>query len=502
MRSSLKPLYLVLGLAGACSLVNKFDPVNDVPAAAGSSGKGGSGGKGGAGGEAGISGSSVTGGTSSGGTGDTGGTGVIGAAGEGGAAGETGNGGSPITGGLVVVATDVGTGVTAKHYVVLLDPADGHELARTQTTLKVLAMAYEAAHDTWFVFTGTPGLSGDATGPLLVGSMNTAGFEVRQTVTVPKPTNQSTVAILNQRILYRSSSHSGANTNDDVLTLLSTVPGMTVKPIGKLTIPYRYSIVSSVGRPNSGGTAGGRVFFLHENIDDATDNCVTADAGTEQACSVYYSSLNVLATDLSLTLPPANISTVAQLDHDGSYAAMAIQPGAASNTVAVVVPPRRALGADASVFRYNAGTGAPVSGGPVAFSLSTPTKPVQPTSSISIATVSLDPCTDLMFTGELANTALLYAVDIGTPPGMPLAFDPLSKNGTVGSTTYEPYSKTLIHYNIDNVNPSFSGFQIGGTPAAPSITVRGKTGAAPWKVPVGIIPLVVVAKVPEAPPCN
>jgi len=487
MRSSLKPIYLVLGLAGACSLVNKFDPVNDVPAAGGTGGSAGA--SSGAGGEAGIGASSATGGTSTGGTGGT--------IAEGGAAGDNGsNGGTPIKNGVVVVATTTGTGATAKHFVVLLDPTTGGEIARTQTTLTVLALAYEAARDKWFVFTGTPGQSGDATGPLLVGTMNSAGFDVEQTVLVAKPTNQNTVAILNQRILYRSA----FNTTEDTLTLLDT--SSAVKAIGKLTIPYKYSIVSSVGRPASGSTAGGRVFFLHQNFNDAIDNCVAPDAGSEQACSVYYSSLNILATDKNLTLPPATISTVAQLDLDGSFAALAIQSGSSSNTVAVVVPPRRIINANATIFRYNAGTGAVAPAGPVSFSLDTPGKKIDPTASISIAAVALDPCNDLAFAGELANTGLLYAVPIGAAAGTVAAFDPQSKGGTVGNAIYEPYTKTLIHYINDVTNPSLSGFQMTGTATVPAVTLRGKAGALPWMIPNGLVPLIVAAKNPDDPPCN
>ncbi len=497
---SLKPFYLALGFVGACSLVNKFDPLNEVPGGAG--GAAGHGGKGGSGGKAGGAGEAGVGDTSSGGTSGNGGTGVIGNAGEGGEAGGPGIQGTPITTGLIVVGSNTGSGLTAKHTLILLDPKDGSQIATTTTTLSILAIAYEAQRNQWFVFTGTPGQSGDSTGPLLVGVMTTAGFQQLDSQLVPKPTNQNTVAMLNQRILYRSSVHAGAAMTDDTLTLLDT--SKTVVPIAKLTIPYRYSLAGAVGRPASGTVAGGRAFFLHQNSDDAAENCVAPDAGTEQACNVYFSSLNVLATDkTTLTFPLAQVGTVAEVDRDGSFAAIGIQPGSDSNTVAVVVPPKRIEGADARIFKYNAGSGSLIAGGPVTFSLDTaPARPVVATQSISIATVALDPCNDLLFAGELANSAFLYGVPIGQVAGTVVAFDPQSKNGTVGAAVYEPFTKTLVSYNNDPVNPTFNGFQIGGTATAPTVLVRGKAGANAWKVPAGIVPSIVVTQNPDDPPCT
>jgi hypothetical protein len=497
MRSSLKPIYLALGFVGACSLVNKFDPVNDVPKATG--GTGGSGGRSDAGGEAGIGGSEAIAGTTSGG--GTAGSSVVP---EGGAAGETGSTGTPIPNGLVVVGTTVGTGVTAKHYVVLLDPTDGHEITRTATTLGVLAVAYEAARDLWFVFTGTPGTSGtDTTGPLLVGTMTSTGFNVEQMALLPKPTNQTTVAVLNQRLLYRSSAHSGASTVDDTLTLLdtsgATIPGGSVKAIGKLDILYKDSLVAAIGAPLTGSAAGGRVFFLHDNPDDNMDNCVLTDAGTEEACTVYSSSLSIAAADTNLTLSPASLTDIAQIDRDGSVPALGIQPS--GNTAVIVVPPRRAIGVNASVFRYSASTGASL-GAPIEFSLNGAGKTINPLSSITIPAVAVDPCNDLLFAGELANTALLYGVPIGSTAGTVVAFDPNTQNGTVGSLVYEPFTKTLISYTFDVNNPTFSGFQLGGTATVPTFTTRGKAGAASWKIPVGLVPAVVVVKNPVNPPCN
>jgi hypothetical protein len=494
MRSSLKPIYLVLGFVGACSLVNKFDPLNEPISSGGTGGRGGSGGSPSAGGEAGIT--EPTGGTTSGGTG---GTGAI--TEEGGAAGEGNTTVPPLANGVIVVGTSVGTGLTAKHYVVLLDPTDGSEITRTQTTLTVLAITYEAQRDLWFVFTGTPGQGAGATttGPLLVGTMTAKGFQISQTLAdAPKPTNQNTVAVLNGRILYRSSAHTGSSpTDDDVLTLLDTTS--VVKPIAKLTIPSKYSLVSAVGRPLTGTTAGGRVFFLQGNADDAT-NCVLTDAGTEEACNVYESSLSIATTDMNtLTLPVASIATIAQIDRDGSVAALGIQPS--GNTVVYVVPPRRALSTDATVYRYNASTGA-ATGAPVTFDLNGSGKVVNPVNSITIPAVAVDPCNDLLFAGELANTALLYGVPIGSTPQPPVSFDPNTQNGTVGYVAYEPYSKTLISYNFDVNNPTFSGFQLGGTATAPTFTNRGKSGALPWKTPTGLVPALVVTKNPTDPPCG
>lgn len=495
--SSLKPIYLALGFVGACSLVNKFDPLNDVPANGGTGGMGGTAGKGGSttGGEAGMGGTSTTAGSSNGGKG---GSSPVGEAGEGGGAGE-GNQGTPITNGLIVVGSNVGSGLTAKHSLVLLNPQDGSQIASVPVSLNIFAVAYEAQRNKWFVFTGST-IAAETTGPLLVGTMTTTGFQVEGTSMVAKPTDtQGSMAVLNQRILYRTGKHVGTHpTDDDTLTLLDTSKTSAVVALGKLTIPYRYSISNAVGRP-AGSSAGGRVFFLHQNFDTASGNCETADSGSNQVCSIYYSSLSIAATDKALSLP-AQINEIAQLDQNGSQASIAIQPGSASNTVAIAVPPREGTGPTADVYKFNAATGSAL-GAPVQFSLNTATKQVQPTPSLSFQTLALDPCNDLAFLGEITNTILLYAVPIGTPQGTVSGFDPQSRSGAVGLVTYEPFTKTLIHYINDQTNPTFVGFQIA-MPNAPTEILRGKTGALPWKVPTGIIPSIVATQNPDDPPCS
>jgi hypothetical protein len=494
---SLKPIYLALGFVGACSLVNKFDPVNDVPAAAGKGGEGGSGGS--PIGEAGIGGSTPIAGSSSGGKGGTAGS----TSGEGGEGGSTT--GTPITGGLIVVGTYVGASpTTGMHFVVLIDPLTGKEITRTATTSAVLAIAYEAARDLWFVFTGTPGTSGDSTGPLLVGTMTSDGFNILQTVTVPKPTDQNTVAILNQRILYRSTKFFGGGvtaTQDDQFTLLDTSAALSatqkVAAIAKLDIPYQYSTIGAVGSPLRGSTAGGRVFFVHDNPGFAA-NCQTLDAGAEPSCTVSASTLSIAAADkTTLTTPP--ITALSSLiDKDGSFPAIGIQPG--GNTAVIVVPPIRAGDGNATVYRYNASTGGASS--PVKFSLNGAGRMLDPTNPASIPGVAYDPCNDLLFAAELANTRLLYAIPIGSTAAPPVAFDPNTQNGTAATVTYEPYSKTLLNTNFDPTNPTFSGFQVTGTATAPTFIARGKAGALPWSPPNSLIPSVVVVRNPTGEPCN
>jgi hypothetical protein len=472
-----------------------------------SSDSGGSGGLGagagaGQGGSAGIGGSNAVAGQAAQDAGGASGSGdAEGGADSGGtsAAGEAGSTGEPITAGLVVVATTV-TGATAdadRYFVVLLDPTDGHELGRTQTELSVLGMAYEAARDKWFIFTGTSGQGGaEPNGPLLVGTMTSAGFSVEQTVMVPKPTNQNTIAVLNQRILYRTTSHVGVSQVGDTLALVDT--SAAVKIIGKLNLPYQYALVSAVGAPSAGANAGGRVFFLHDNLDDATDNCVAPTVGTEEACTVYSSSLFIAATDTNLTLPLANIASIAQIDRDGSDAALGIQPS--GNTVVLVVPPRRAVDTHASVFRFDASTGAAV-GSALQFSLETATKKIDPNNSITIPTVAVDPCANRLFTGELANAGLLYAVPLDAPTSV-VAFDPASHDGIVGAVAYEPFTHTLISYVSNPDNPTLSGLQIGDPVTAPQITVRGTPGAALWNTPPSLVPAIVSVKNPLVPPCE
>ncbi len=403
---------------------------------------------------------------------------------EGGAAGASG---TPLSGGVIVVGTtEAGTTPAGmRYFIVLLDPLDGHELARTQTMFEVRGIAYEAAHDKWFVFTGTPGLSSDApSGPLLVGSLSSDGFDVEQTAMVPKPSNQNTIAVLDQRILYRSSTHAGVGVNDDVLTLLDT--SGPPKVIGSLTIPYRYALLRSVARP-ADNAAGGRVFFLHDNADDAVDNCVTS--GEEAACSVYASSLLVSATDTNLTLPTTSIATLTQIDRDASVPALDIQPS--GGAAVIVTPPRRGVDTHASIYGFDAASGASL-GAAVSFPLGTNAKPVDPASPLTIPSVAVDPCQNRIFTSEIDNTQLLYTVPFDGS-GSVTAFDPSSQNGSAGAVLYEPFTRTLLSYIANSA--SFSLFQITGTPAAPEFNAR------PWQGPTGLVPSIVVVKNPLVPPC-
>ena len=422
---------------------------------------------------------------------------VGGEAGAAGSAGAAGDLGSPIAAGLVVVATSVSgaSDADSEHFVVLIDPIDGSEIARTRLPAQVLGMAHEALRDQWFVFVGEPGQGADdPNATLLVGTMTTSGFEITQSAAVPKPTNQNTIAVLNSRILYRISTHAGTSQIDDTLLLLDT--SSVVKAIGKLIIPWKYSLVTVAGAPAIDSTVGGRVFFLHDNLDDAVDNCVSADAGTEDACTVYTSSLPIFDADRDLTLSTAGILPVTQIDRDGSDAALGVQPS--GHDVAIVAPPRRAIDTRAGLFRYNAQTGVAV-GSPELFSLESATKKLNPTQSITLPGVTLDPCQDRLFTGELANAALLYAVNL--PDAAVVPFDPQTKNGIFGGIAYDAYTHTLIDYDSDTAKPTFLAFEIQDSAGTPSFVPRTGPGAAPWLPPAGLVPEIVVVKTPFVPPC-
>ncbi|HEX3776432.1 MAG TPA: hypothetical protein VHV51_18300 [Polyangiaceae bacterium] len=449
--------------------------------------------------EAGFAGESSAAGAATAGTSDASAAGSpsAGSGGDAGAGGEAGAGGAPgepITDGLIVVGTTT-QGAAPKHYLVLLDPADGHEIARTELSLSVLAIEYEAARDKWFVFTALGPTS--SVGSLLVGSMTTTGFSIEQTASVTKPTNQNTIAVLNQRILYRTGTHLGASLDDDEFALLDT--SGAVKQIGTLTIPYRYALVSAAGAPSRGPSAGGRVFFLHDNLDDINENCAEPDAGSEEACTVYESSLSVGALDTALTFSLDAVTPLAQIDRDGSDGALGVQPSGGQNA-AIVLPPRRQVDTHASIFLFDANTGAALAP-TLKFSLETATKKLDPSNSITIPTVALDPCADRLFTGELANAALLYSVPFAAPDSV-VAFSPASADNIVGTVVYEPFTNTLISFNSDPATPSFSGLQISGTVAAPQIARRGMPGATPWLVPPGLVPEAVALKNPQTAPCG
>jgi hypothetical protein len=494
MRIGFRLCFGIAAVLAACSVINKFDPLKDVEPDAGVAGSAGLAGTGGsvAGTDAGGSSGSGA-GTAGAGNGGSSGTGTSGTGGEAGAPSE------PITGGLIVVATR-DMAVPPQYSLVMLDPTDATEIATTKinTIAKakttIHAVAYDSVSDKWFVFTGPLGKG--VTGELLVGSMFTDGFHVEDSATnIPQPTDQIVVAMLNKRILYRSTTHTGSMAVDDGLTLLDT-NASPPKAIGTMTIPVAQSVISMVGRPATGTVAGGRAFILHGNSGVPT-NCSPEDGGAVQqdSCSFEYSAPQVLAADLG-TLTPPTPAVVGVEDQNGSQPGLAVQPGNNGNIAAIIAPPLSSNNTtpSGSIYLYSSGTGARTTDPVLPFPMGMVSSV---TASIAIAGFAIDNCYNIAMTGELANTKRIYAISL-VAGGSTSSILPNSKNGTVGQLTFEPYTGTLIHNVNDLTNPTLEGFELHGTEMAPTFVQRGKGGAKPWSPPIGLVPLVVVTKMPAS----
>jgi hypothetical protein len=473
MRWTFRSLIVLAAWAPACSVLNSFDELGQIDSAggsAGSSGQGGSGGaSGGDGGSGGLAGTAA-------GKGGSGGT----SAGTAGGGGDAGGGGEQPLVGTIVVGQRSGTGASARNEIVVLDPADGSEAARTETELQIHAIGYEAPRDVWFVFTGTAGPGGDA--DVLAGRMTRHGFVEEGRTTVPngKPSGQSTMTVLNERILYRTVQSNGIDTSDKLILLnTSDLENLTIQ--GSVDLAPERRILATLGRP-SPTAAGGRVTFIHfnPNSTECDDN--------DQVCPVKTSSMQILPAVTNPSQPPA-ATLVDWVAKSGSLPAGATDLKNGFDYIAV--PPDPSEGSIAKIYKYDSTSTRQTE---VEFDLGTLSTPT-----VSISAAVIDPCAERVVVSELATTRKIYAVSVS---GTGVASVPL--NAAAGGLVYEPYTKTVIQFLQDATNPSFRGFQLGGTAAAPTLTERGTSEALPWSPPANppLNPSFVVVKSPLQPPCN
>lgn len=450
-------------MALACSVINKFDDLGEI-APDGGAGSGGTGGSG-DGGSA---------GKGSGGTGNAGN--------EAGAGGDGGPG-EPLVG-AIVVGQRVGTGTQARNHIVVIDPEDGSEVGRTQTELQVIAIGYEAPRDKWFIFTGTTGPGGPST--VLVGSVDRRGFvkESETEVVDGKPSGQNTLTVLNQRIFYRTVQSNGTSTSDKLVLLdTSNLSQLTIR--GTVDLPPDQRLIGTLGRP-SPTAAGGRVTFLHFNPFGA---CETIDGGTGEICPVRTSTILIGAT-VTNPAPPVNLVEIDKVAKSGSLASGAtdIRPNGFDY---FAFPPDPTEGTIGTVYKYDTSSNRQAA---VPFDLGA----IDSANSVSMSATLIDPCVERVYATEQANTRRLYVIPLAQgamPTSLPL-------NAPAGGLAYEPYTKTIVQFFQDPQNPSFRGFQIGGTATQPEILERGTAGQAPWRPPTDLNPAVVVTKTPLQAPCN
>jgi hypothetical protein len=297
------------------------------------------------------------------------------------------------------------------------------------------------------------------------------------------------MTVLNRRIVYRTFQSNGIDTADK-LVLMNTANLGSLSILGSVDIPPDDRIFATLGRPGAGTNPGGRVTFIHFNrANSPVSGCVTADAGAETVCPVRTSSVGV--TDQHNAPPvPTTLRFVDWISQSGSNPS-GVTEMKANGFDYIVVPPEKAEGSTATVYKF--GSSGP--SGSVDFDLGAL---ANPTDSVSMSATIIDPCMERVVTAEQANTRKLYAVPFQQTP----TTADVALNAPGGGLAYEPHTKTVVQFFQDPTNPSFRGFELGGTADAPTLTERGTGDARPWMPPAGMNPAIVVTQMPLLPPCD
>lgn len=488
-------------VVASCSLVNRFDPLNDVPV-------GGTGGSGGSAGEVAMGGSSAgdtdmagMGGTSTAGTmNTTGGTG----GGSGGAGGS--GGGAPLPDGLVLVAGTVGGKVNANPpgiaVVSVLSPYTGAELARVKAPAKfeVAAMAYDGIADLWYVIYQNAFNPFMEPARLAIVKIGLDGTVAQQSLTqVPVPLSGFLIAPLRNRLLY------AAGTTDtppkSIFALIGTKdPKVPVQLSGNqpVAIPAdidpltsQNPLIGMLGRPNtSAGVEGGTVTLITQ-ASYTSSFCTNASGTPANACPVRVLGGTVDATSKgpSLDAPGAMgyplVGYVSSISNGA--AGWAIEKGNGGGSDVFFLPPLdfatdpKAKMVELSPFSHTVQTS-------YEFEMKGP----------HVSNAAFDSCNGIGFAGELNTARTLYAVPT-TAGGMP-SITPISQ--TVNLIAFEPFTRTLIRAFQDQTTPSIDAWSVLGDDKTPTLKPRPATGKNAWAPPADVNPSLIVVKDPPVPPCN
>jgi hypothetical protein len=488
-------------VVASCSLVNRFDPLNDVPVVD-------AGGGGGSAGEVAMGGSSAgdmdmagMGGTSTAGT-----MNVSGGTGGGGGAGGSG-GAAPLPDGLVLVAGTVGGKVNANPpgiaVVTVLSPYTGAELARIKAPAKfeVAAMAYDGISDLWYVIYQNAFNPFSEPGRLAIVRIGLDGTVAQQSLTqVPVPLSGFLIAPLRNRLLYVGGT---ADTPPkSIFALIGTKdPKVPVQLSGNQPVAVPADIdpltsqnplIGMLGRPNTSVGAEGGTATLITQAAYTSSFCTngTPPMGTPaNACPVRVLGGTVDATSKGPSLDdPAAYSLVGYVSSTSNGAAgWAIKKGNGGGSDMFFLPPLdyatdpMAKMVELSPFSHMVQTS-------YEFEMKGP----------HVSNAAFDSCSGIGFAGELNTARTLYAVPT-TAGGMP-SVTPISQ--TVNLIAFEPFTRTLIRLFQDQTTPSIDAWSLLGDDKTPTLKPRPATGKNAWAPPADVNPSMIVVKEPPVPPCN
>lgn len=490
MASSHATLKLTGGLLlfSACSFVNSFDDLGEVViASAGTSSAGTE-----AGGTSAGNGVGGEGATDTGGTPGQGGS-VIGNGGDGGdgaTPGTAGMGGGPdVDAGFVLVGASVGT--PTKYFMVALDPANGKELTRVAGP-RTLGIAYDTPRDEsdiWYVFfvndSGDP--NDAATLSVRRYAESDGTFEELSSIEVPAPTNADSIAVLRNRVFYRSVVKQN-NIPATGFTLLATGKLDDVRVMGQKQAPdLPEGMVGLLSHPSLAAD-GGAVSIIQQVAAECT---VDAGDPTIDLCPVRARRGTLGSAAMTMTIAAADKSVVVgHVPRKGGILGLAgwtAAPDAGLGRDIFVFPPKDFLADPSGLLSIrNPADFSELS----SISINVPGK--------RIPSVAFDPCRELVLATEGIEARALFALP--TSAGGTPAKEVLTHSG--GRVLYDPYTKTVISTFEDASNPSIEAWTLNGTDLLPTFKKRARTGANQWAPPTDLNPGVIAVKTPASAPCD
>jgi hypothetical protein len=312
-------------------------------------------------------------------------------------------------------------------------------------------------------------------------------FEELSSVEVPAPTNADSIAVLRNRIFYRS------------VVLLNNIPttGFTLLDTGKLddvrvmgqnqAADLPEGIVGLLAHPSLAADGGAVSIIQQVGSECAKD----AGDPSIDLCPVRARRGTLGSTATTMTIAAANksvvVGVVPRKDNILGLAGWTAAPGAGLGRDIFVFPPKDHLVDPNGLLSIR---------NPADFSelsslaINVPGK--------RIPSVAFDPCRELVLATEGIDARALFALP--TSAGGTPAKEALAHSG--GRVLYEPYTRTVISTFEDASNPSIDAWTLNGTGLLPTFKRRARTGANQWAPPTDLNPGVIAVKTPAGAPCD
>lgn len=484
-------------LVSACSLVNQFDELDETPPSEGGSGGGGN--TANNGGNPSDAGASHEGGTPSAAAGEGGGGGTkSGSSGSGGSVspGAAGAGGEPPEqpdAGMLLIGARIAATSPIQYQVVAMSPESGRVLSREDTN-RVLAIAYDDTADEpdiWFVF-----LANDSGSPLDPASLSIRRYDeadgtyevVGSLEDIPAPVSPESIAVLNQRLLYRS--QIGGGTVKNGFTLIDTSKLDEPQLRGMDQSADLANLVGLLAHPSS-AAGGGSVSLITQNNAD----CVADPGGaaaTDQLCPVKARRATVSESAQAPSIDPDNKAVVVGniAFRDNVYRLAGWTSGVVGNgqrDVFIFPPDDFQTDAAATISVRDPATFAEDK----TFKVNIPGR--------RIPSIAFDPCRQIVLATENNDARSVFAITTADG-GQGTVSQALGHIG--GRVLYDQYTKTVFTTFEDASNPTIDAWSLNGTDTAPTFKARPRSGANRWVPDADVNPLIVAVKTPPDPLCD